>query len=156
RLPVAGARPWARATRRATRKLRRSQLHQLAHSGRGIARRPLSHSRNIAALGARTRLWHGTGMAPRPDIIAPADAAVWRPPNHWDGIAALIVLGLIATVGLEFQQLARPLPPHEAAIDLDPAALPGYALRTVARMLAAMALSLAFSFAYAPLAARNE
>jgi NitT/TauT family transport system permease protein len=91
----------------------------------------------------------------RPDIIAPADAPVWARPNRWDGVTALIVLGLIATVGLEFQQLARPLPPHEGAIDLDPAYLPGYALRTVARMLAAMALSLAFSFAYAPLAARN-
>ena len=92
----------------------------------------------------------------RPDTIAPAAAPVWARPNRWDGVAALIVLGLIATIGLEFQQLARPLPPREAAIDLDPAALPGYALRTVARMLAAMALSLAFSFAYAPLAARNR
>ena len=92
-----------------------------------------------------------------PDMIAPAGAASWSRPNRWDVAAALIVLGLIAVLGLEVREFARPLPPPEArAIDLDPAALPYYALRTVARMLAAMVLSLAFSFAYAPLAARNR
>src|SRR5882757_3388743 len=45
---------------------------------------------------------------------------------------------------------------EELPISLDPAALPEYALRTVLRMGAALVASLAFSLAYAALAAKSK
>jgi len=56
-----------------------------------------------------------------------------------------------------FRETLAPLTTLQTqAISLDPAALPGYALRTTLRMLAAMAASLVFSLAYGTLAAKSR
>ncbi|HUA54998.1 MAG TPA: ABC transporter permease subunit [Candidatus Sulfotelmatobacter sp.] len=78
-------------------------------------------------------------------------------PNIWDLVAFPLVLGgiaLLAWGGSKMDvpyRLGDPLP-----ISLDPSVLPYYALRTVLRMFAALAVSLVFSFAYAALAAKNR
>jgi NitT/TauT family transport system permease protein len=78
-------------------------------------------------------------------------------PNLWDLIALPLVLGGLALVawggmamGVRYE-LGDALP-----IDLDPWALPEYALRTVLRMGAAMVVSLVFTFICAPLAAKSR
>jgi NitT/TauT family transport system permease protein len=68
-----------------------------------------------------------------------------------------LVLGLIALVawgGLAMSAHYRPGEP--LPISLDPGRLPEYALRTVLRMAWALAASLAFSLAYAALAAKSR
>ncbi|MDE3081471.1 MAG: ABC transporter permease subunit, partial [Paracoccaceae bacterium] len=61
---------------------------------------------------------------------------------------------MLARAGYE---VAQPLPPQgQSVITLNPAALPGYAFRTALRMLAAMALSLLFTFTYATAAAKSR
>ncbi len=66
------------------------------------------------------------------------------------------MLGLIALAGLQFASLIAPIGPSGLPpVDLDPVYLPWYALRTLARMGAALTLSLVFTFIYAPAAARN-
>jgi len=78
-------------------------------------------------------------------------------PNIWDLVAFPLVLGgiaLLAWGGSKMDvpyRLGDPLP-----ISLDPAVLPYYALRTVLRMFAGLAVSLVFSFAYAALAAKSR
>ncbi|MGH7038972.1 MAG: ABC transporter permease [Stellaceae bacterium] len=78
-------------------------------------------------------------------------------PNAWDLLALPIVLALVALVAWgSLAMSARytigaPLP-----ISLDPARLPGYALRTVLRMAWALILSLVFSLAYGALAAKSR
>jgi NitT/TauT family transport system permease protein len=78
-------------------------------------------------------------------------------PNYWDLVALPLVLGLIALVcwggmamGAHYH-IGESLP-----ISLDPWKLPGYALRTVLRMGAALVASLVFSLAYAALAAKSR
>jgi NitT/TauT family transport system permease protein len=78
-------------------------------------------------------------------------------PNYWDLVALPLVLGLIALVawgGLAMSAHYRPGEP--LPISLDPWRLPEYALRTVLRMAWALAASLAFSLAYAALAAKSR
>jgi NitT/TauT family transport system permease protein len=78
-------------------------------------------------------------------------------PTRWDLLALLLVLGLIVFLADTSRALMRPLAELQAApISLDPAYLPGYAARTTLRMLAAMALSLVFTFIYATLAAKSR
>ncbi len=78
-------------------------------------------------------------------------------PNYWDLVALPIVLGAIALIawgGMAMSahyQIGQTLP-----ISLDPRQLPGYALRTVLRMVCALAASLVFSLAYAALAAKSR
>ncbi len=78
-------------------------------------------------------------------------------PNYWDLVALPLVLGLIALVawgGMAMSahyRFGEPL-----TISLDPQRLPEYALRTVLRMAWALAASLAFSLAYAALAAKSR
>jgi NitT/TauT family transport system permease protein len=78
-------------------------------------------------------------------------------PNVWDLAALPMVLGALALLawgGLAMgahYRLGQPLP-----IGLEPWLLPQYALRTVLRMAAALALSLVFSLGYAALAAKNR
>ncbi len=78
-------------------------------------------------------------------------------PNVWDLVALPLVLGMLALVawgGLAVSaryQVGQPL-----AINLDPRALPAYALRTVLRMAWALAASLVFSLGYAALAAKSR
>ena len=75
----------------------------------------------------------------------------------WDVLAVLLVLGFILFLGQTSASLVEPLSKLKIApISLDPANLPGYAARTTLRMLAALALSLLFTFTYATLAAKNR
>ncbi|AOJ02834.1 MULTISPECIES: ABC transporter permease [Burkholderia] len=76
----------------------------------------------------------------------------WR-----DAAAVLLVLALIVLLGSGVRQMALPLDvARPEAISLSPLALPGYALRTVLRMLAALGASFVFTFAYATLAAKSR
>ncbi len=80
----------------------------------------------------------------------------WRP-NRWDLLALPLVFGFLALVlwgGMKMgahYELWHPLP-----LSLSPSHLPGYALRTVLRMAAALLLSLGFSLFYATLAAKSR
>ena len=77
--------------------------------------------------------------------------------SFWDLVAVLLVLGTLVLLAQGSRELLQPLPgPGFAAIDLDPSVLPEYALRTSLRMLAAMALSLLFTFTYATWAAKSR
>ncbi len=85
-------------------------------------------------------------------------AALGGPAFGWRDLAATaLMLALLVLVGLGAQQMTAPLaaPSGPAApLALSPLALPADALRTVLRMLAALAASLVFSLAYATAAAR--
>jgi NitT/TauT family transport system permease protein len=72
-------------------------------------------------------------------------------------LAVLLVLGLAAFLAHTSRELLQPLGAlQEAPISLDPAFLPEYAARTTLRMLAAMLLSLLFTFTYAAAAAKSR
>ncbi|MDR3417920.1 MAG: ABC transporter permease subunit [Nevskia sp.] len=76
----------------------------------------------------------------------------WREPA-----ALLLVLGVMVLLGSGARQMLAPfVPAHQPEISLDPAALPLYTLRSVIRMLAALAASLLFTFTYATLAAKSR
>jgi NitT/TauT family transport system permease protein len=78
-------------------------------------------------------------------------------PNRWDGLAGLLVFGGLALIAIGLGQARAPLETAtQAAISLDPANLPGYALRSLLRMAAAMAASLLFTVLFAPLAAKSR
>ena len=80
-----------------------------------------------------------------------------RPPAWPDAVATVLVLGLVLLVGIGARQMAAPLSQAtQSAISLSPAALPGYTLRTVLLMLAALAASLVFTLTYATLAAKSR
>jgi NitT/TauT family transport system permease protein len=81
-----------------------------------------------------------------------------RVPNRWDGVAMLLVMGLLlALVDVGRTTLFTPLAASQATtIHLDPSYLPGYALRTTARMFAALFCSLIFTFTFATLAAKSR
>src|SRR6202046_2039139 len=78
-------------------------------------------------------------------------------PNYWDIIALCLALGLIMLLAWNAKQmsvpyhLGQPIP-----ISLDPINLPGYAMRTVLRMLIAMVFSLLFTFIFATWAAKSK
>lgn len=74
-----------------------------------------------------------------------------------DAIAILLVVGLLALLADGSRGALGSLSAlQQQPISLDPAALPGYALRTSLRMLFAMGLSLLFTFTYATWAARSD
>jgi NitT/TauT family transport system permease protein len=78
-------------------------------------------------------------------------------PNRWDLVAVPLVLGLIALLAGAAKQMAVPFSlGQQIPISTDIAFLPGYAARTTLRMLAALVLSLVFSFGYAALAAKSR
>lgn len=78
-------------------------------------------------------------------------------PNLWDLAAAPLVFGGLVLTVLVARELRAPIEALAAApIALDPANLPGYALRTTARMFAALAASLVFTFTVGTLAARSR
>jgi NitT/TauT family transport system permease protein len=78
-------------------------------------------------------------------------------PNRWDALAVLLVVGMIVFLAQTSRGLLQPLASLQATpLSLDPEHLPAYAARTTLRMLAALGLSLAFTFTYATLAARNK
>ncbi|HRN81991.1 ABC transporter permease [Nitrosomonas europaea] len=75
----------------------------------------------------------------------------------WDLVAALLVLGMVVFLAQTSRDLMQPLAgPGETIISLEPSGLPEYALRTLLRMLAAMVLSLIFTFTYATWAAKSR
>ena len=77
-------------------------------------------------------------------------------PSKWDLLAATLVLGFLVLFADVSRDLVQPLASVAARdLSLDPALLPGYALRTAFRMLLAMGASLLFTFAYATWAAKN-
>ena len=88
----------------------------------------------------------------------PTALAGRRLPNRWDGAALLLVMGLlVALVDVGRGTIATPIASiQNTTIHLSPAWLPYYALRSTARMFAALAFSLLFTFTYATLAAKSR
>lgn len=78
-------------------------------------------------------------------------------PNLWDLVAFLLIIVLFVLTAEGAHQMFAPLAAIEITpISLDPSYLPGYSLRTVLRMLAALLVSLTFTFTYATLAAKSR
>ena len=77
-------------------------------------------------------------------------------PSRWDLLAALLVLGFLVAFAEVSRFLVHPLSSISGNyLKLDPADLPGYALRTSLRMLIALGASLVFTLSYATWAAKN-
>jgi|EP01132_Coremiostelium_polycephalum_P013413 NitT/TauT family transport system permease protein len=77
--------------------------------------------------------------------------------SMWDLMALLLVIGAIVLIAYGARVTTVPLSTLEAApLSLDPSNLPVYALRTMLRMLLAIALSLVFTFIYAAAAAKSR
>ena len=77
-------------------------------------------------------------------------------PSRWDLLAAALVLGFLIAFADASRFLVHPLASITGKdLVLNPADLPGYALRTGLRMLIAMGVSLGFTFTYATWAAKN-
>jgi NitT/TauT family transport system permease protein len=77
-------------------------------------------------------------------------------PSRFDLIALLLVVGLLAFLAEGSRGVLAPLATIEASpVSLAPAHLPEYAARTTLRMIAAMVLSLVFTFTYATWAAKS-
>jgi NitT/TauT family transport system permease protein len=87
----------------------------------------------------------------------PALASGRRLPNLFDLAAILCIFAaLIAVAGVARKTFAPLSAPEAVTVHLDPAYLPGYAVRTTLRMFAALVASLVFTFTYAPLAAKSR
>lgn len=80
-----------------------------------------------------------------------------RGPGWRDLVAVALVLAVMILLGSGARQMVAPFAvAHQPEISLAVSTLPDYALRTVMRMLAAMAASLFFTFTYATLAAKSR
>ena len=91
------------------------------------------------------------------DAPFPAGPLARRLPNLLDLVAAACIFGAIAYVTLVARGTFAPLSAPEATtVHLDPAYLPGYAVRTTLRMFAALVCSLLFTFTYATWAAKSR
>ncbi len=90
--------------------------------------------------------------------FTPPALAGRRLPNRWDGVALLLVMGLlIGLVDVGRGTIATPIAAiQNTPIHLDPSYLPFYALRSTARMFAALFFSFVFTFTYATLAAKSR
>jgi NitT/TauT family transport system permease protein len=76
--------------------------------------------------------------------------------SRWDAAAMLVVFGLLAFLGEASHGLLEPLAKLQASpLSLAASHLPEYAARTTLRMLAALVLSLLFTFTYATWAAKS-
>src|SRR5487761_2450821 len=84
----------------------------------------------------------------------PALASGPRRSNLWDAAAFLCVFGALVAVGHVARGTLAPL--AAVSVRLDPAYLPGYAVRTTLRMFAALFASLLFTFTYATWAAKSR
>ena len=85
--------------------------------------------------------------------------SIWhqRVPSWRDLAAILLVFGIVILLGAGAHQMVTPfIIANQPDISLSLAALPFYVLRTVVRMLAALILSLIFSFTYATLAGKSR
>jgi NitT/TauT family transport system permease protein len=77
-------------------------------------------------------------------------------PSRWDLAAAAMVLGFIVLFAEASRSVVEPLSTlTREKLSLDPANLPGYALRTALRMLLGLGASLLFTFTYATWAAKS-
>ena len=85
-------------------------------------------------------------------------AGPYRRLPGWRDLAALaLVVGVVILIAGGVRQTIEPVAHAQAApISLSPEALPLYTLRTVLRMLAALAASLFFTLTYATLAAKSR
>ena len=91
------------------------------------------------------------------DTAFPAFASARRLPNAFDLVAGICIAGVLVYVATIARGTLQPLDAPEATvITLDPAALPGYAVRTTLRMFAALMCSLLFTFTYATWAAKSR
>ncbi|HEY1857707.1 ABC transporter permease [Acidocella sp.] len=90
--------------------------------------------------------------------FTPPALAGQRVPNRWDGVAMVLVMGvLLGVISVGRHTISTPIAAIQGTpIHLDPSYLPGYALRTAARMFAALFVSLLFTFTYATLAAKSR
>lgn len=90
--------------------------------------------------------------------LTPPALAGRRLPNRFDGAAILLVMGLlVALVAVGRSTVGVPIAAiQNSSIHLDPSYLPYYALRSTARMFAAMFFSLVFTLTYATLAAKSR
>jgi len=80
-----------------------------------------------------------------------------RLPGWRDLAALMLVVGVVILIAGGTRQMIEPVAHAQAApISLSPEALPFYTLRTVQRMLAALAASLLFTLTYATLAAKSR
>ncbi len=78
-------------------------------------------------------------------------------PNYWDLVALFFVLSVILLLAWNAKQMTVPYHLGEMIpISLDPRHLPGYALRTISRMLIALVFSLLFTFTFATWAAKSR
>src|SRR5579875_2167352 len=92
-----------------------------------------------------------------PLLFAPAFLRERRFPWVWDATGALLVFGLFAAFGLGLMGALAPIEKITTEpINLNPARLPEYAVRTVLRMAAAMLASLLFTFTYGAVAAKSR
>jgi NitT/TauT family transport system permease protein len=76
--------------------------------------------------------------------------------NLYDLVAAGLILAFLFAFADASRHMAAPMAAESAPISLSPWALPLYALRSTMRMLAAMAASLVFTFAFASVAAKSR
>ena len=91
------------------------------------------------------------------DTAHPAFISARRLPNLMDLVAGAIILAaVIYIVTVARGTLAHIDDPNATSLTLDPWALPGYAVRTTLRMLAALVCSLLFTFTYATWAAKSR
>jgi NitT/TauT family transport system permease protein len=78
-------------------------------------------------------------------------------PNYWDIMALFIALSVIILLAYNAKQMDVPYQlGQQITISLDPVHLPGYAIRTVLRMLIALVCSLLFTFIFATWAAKSR
>jgi NitT/TauT family transport system permease protein len=90
------------------------------------------------------------------DILSPRLGQALRP-NIWDAVALILVVGAMVLIVYGGEQTTLPLSALDVTpVSLDPANLPGYALRTTMRMLLAIVCSIIFTFIYAALAAKSR
>ena len=91
------------------------------------------------------------------DTSFPAFASARRLPYLLDLVAgALILAGLIYVASVARGTMAPLDAPEAVTVTLDPANLPGYAVRTTLRMFAALLCSLLFTLTYATWAAKSR
>src|SRR5689334_10302812 len=80
-----------------------------------------------------------------------------RLPNLWDAAAILCVFALLIGVSQVARGTFAPISaPGALEVNLDPANLPNYAMRTTMRMFAALVASLIFTFTYGTAAAKSR
>lgn len=78
-------------------------------------------------------------------------------PNYWDLAAIVLILSILVLIAWGIRQMGLPYQFGESiSISLDPRHLPYYALLSVLRLVIALIFSLAFTFVFGTLAAKNK